>query len=131
MIPEITLRRAVTQTSTWPMVLQAPRAAGFQVHTYCISRMRMMATIWDTVLALPQLLAAMTRPCSTASRRTEVTANSRSMMRMTHTVEARSSFTRQIRADMTRILSAKGSMSLPKLVTKWSRRAILPSKWSV
>ena len=35
------------------------------------------------------------------------------------------------RALMTKSLSARGSISLPKLVIRLSRRAILPSRWSV
>ena len=117
--------------STWPATVMAGRAAGTKAPMYCISKMAMMATIWETVFSLPQLLAAITRPCSTASRRMEVMANSRIIISSTHTVEARSSFTKQIRALITRILSARGSISLPKLVMRLSRRAIFPSRWSV
>ena len=117
--------------STWPMAVAGTRNSGKKVARYWKKRMAMMATIWETVFALPQLLAAMTLPCSTASRRMEVMANSRIMISSTHTVEARSSFTMQISADITRILSARGSISLPKLVIRLSRRAIFPSRWSV
>src|SRR3954454_18628906 len=89
-----------------------------------------MAT-WATVLSLPQMLAGMTSPCSIASWRRPVTANSRAMMTIATQAETRLSDTSDTSAAVTRSLSASGSISLPKVETLFWRRAIQPSSASV
>ena len=85
---------------------------------YCVNSTMQIATICDTVFALPQLFAGITLPCSTAIRRMDVTANSRTIIRSTNTVFVMPFATKQTSADITMILSAKGSISLPKFVMR-------------
>ena len=76
-----------------------------------------MATICATVFALPYQLAAMTTPWLAATMRMPDTMNSRvRMTSATHEGSTPSSMSAS-RAAATRILSAKGSMNLPKFVT--------------
>ena len=90
-----------------------------------------MAMIWHTVLTLPHMFAAITVPFEAATRRTEVTVNSRKMMIISGTALQSPNLTKQTSADITSILSARGSANLPKSVIRLSLRAILPSKASV
>ena len=77
MIPDTTVKKVAMTRSTWPATVMAGRAAGTKVPMYCIRKMAMMATIWETVFRLHQLLAALTRFCSHAKRRKEVKAHYR------------------------------------------------------
>ena len=72
---------------------------------------------WKTVLILPQMLAGMTSPCSIASWRSPVTANSRAMITIATQALRRPSWTRLTSAAVTSSLSASGSISLPNVVT--------------
>ena len=76
-----------------------------------------MQTMVEAVFTLPDLAAAMTRPCSTATRRRPVTASSRAMTMKKAQAAIQPAWTNQAMADMTRSLSARGSMNLPKSVT--------------
>jgi len=79
--------------------------------------------IWKTVFALPYQLAAMTTPSEAASMRRPDTMNSRvRMMSATHEGKIWSSHNARSAA-ATRILSASGSMNLPKFVTSPLLRA--------
>ena len=73
----------------------------------------------------------MTSPCSIASWRRPVTANSRAMITIATHALTRSSETRLTSAAVTSSLSASGSISLPNVVTLFWRRAIQPSRASV
>src|SRR5690554_6248176 len=90
-----------------------------------------MATIWVMVLILPHQLAAMTMPSEAAKTRRPVTANSLAMMMMATHEEISPVSTRQIKAEQTNSLSAKGSMNLPKVVISLYFRAMWPSSMSV
>ena len=82
-----------------------------------------MAMIWVTVLALPYQLAAMTVPLLAATMRMPETMNSRvRMMSAGHDGSTPSSIS-DSSAAATRILSASGSMNLPKSVTSPLLRA--------
>ena len=99
---------------------------------YALRIITIIATIWLTVLALPQMFAAITFPVpEEATRRMEVTANSRKTIKITNQGETIPVATKQTSALITRILSASGSINLPKFVIKLSLLAILPSRWSV
>ena len=82
-----------------------------------------MATIWNTVLALPYQLAAITAPSLAATMRTPETMNSRARMTSTTQLGSDPSSTSARSAAATRILSASGSMNLPKSVTSPRLRA--------
>ncbi len=84
---------------------------------------RMMAIICETVLALPHQLAAMTSPLLAATMRTPDTMNSRASMTSTGHDGSTASSTRASSAAATSILSASGSMNLPKSVTSPRLRA--------
>ena len=75
-----------------------------------------MPTMVQAVFTLPDLAAAMTRPCSTATSRRPVTASSRAMTTKKAQAGIQATSTNQAMADITRSLSAKGSMNLPKSV---------------
>ena len=90
-----------------------------------------MAMIWNTVLALPYQLAAMTVPLLAATMRMPETMNSRARMMSTGQPGSTASSTKAMSAAVTRILSARGSMNFPKFVTRFLARAILPSSISV
>ena len=66
----------------------------------------------------------MTSPCSIASWRRPVTANSRAMITIATHACRRSSETSETSAEVTSSLSASGSISLPNVVTSLLRRAI-------
>ena len=89
---------------------------------------RMMHIIWLTVFDFPHMLAAMTIPWSEATRRKPLMMNSRAMMMMTIHAGSCLSCTMQIRAEQTRSLSARGSMNLPKFVTRLYFLAMWPSR---
>src|SRR5256714_739199 len=84
-----------------------------------------------TVLTLPSVRAGVTTPCWLAVIRSIVTANSRAMITIATHAAKRPSETRVSRAPMTSSLSASGSISLPKVVIDWRRRASQPSTASV
>ena len=90
-----------------------------------------MAMIWNTVLALPYQLAAMTVPLLAATMRMPETMNSRARMMSTGQPGSTASSTRAMSAAVTRILSARGSMNFPKSVTSPRLRARYPSIQSV
>src|SRR5258706_392518 len=66
-----------------------------------------------------------------ARRRSPVIANSRATMITTIQAGIQFSPTKAMNAEQTMILSAKGSMRMPKLVIKFRRRAIWPSRKSL
>ena len=82
-----------------------------------------MAIIWNTVLNLPYQLAEMTVPLLAATMRTPETMNSRATMMSATQLGSDPSSINAKRAAMTRILSASGSMNLPKSVTSPRLRA--------
>ena len=82
-----------------------------------------MATICATVLALPYQLAAMTTPWLAATMRMPETMNSRARMTITTHEGSTESSTSASSAAATSILSASGSMNLPKVVTSPRLRA--------
>ena len=84
---------------------------------------RMMPTMVEAVFTLPDLPAAMTRPCSTATRRRPVTANSRARTMKKAQPGIQPTSTNQAMAEITRSLSARGSMNLPKSVIRLYLRA--------
>ena len=77
---------------------------------------RQMHTMVEAVFTLPDLPAAMTRPCSTAMSRRPVTASSRAMTTKKAQAGIQPTSTNQAMADITSSLSARGSMNLPKSV---------------
>ena len=87
------------------------------------SSIRQMPTMVEKVFTLPDQAAAITRPLSTAMRRRPLTANSRTTTMSSAQAGIRPTSTNHSMADITSILSASGSMNLPKSVTMWSRRA--------
>ena len=91
----------------------------------------MTAAICSTVLTLPDRPAAMTRPCSTATRRRPLTTNSRATNTTHIHADMRSRSTMTMNAVTVSSLSAMGSMNLPKLVTRPRLRAMRPSNRSV
>ena len=82
-----------------------------------------IAMICVTVFALPYQLAAMTTPLSAATMRMPDTMNSRAKMMSTGQEGRTLSSTSARSAAQTRILSASGSMNLPKFVTSPRLRA--------
>src|SRR3954447_16169349 len=86
---------------------------------------------WKTVFSFPHRLAGMTSPCSIASWRRPVTANSRAMITIATQADTRLSETSDTSAAVTSSLSASGSISLPNVETLFWRRAIQPSRASV
>ena len=104
---------------------------GSVITTLSLTMNSTMATICATVFALPYQLAAMTTPWLAATMRMPDTMNSRvRMTSATHEGSTPSSMSAS-RAAATRILSAKGSMNLPKFVTSPRLRARYPSRPSV
>ena len=90
----------------------------------------MSANVWVRVLALPPLLAAM-MPYLAMAARTQVMPHSRSRI---STVKNHGSSPRMLsetKAAPVSALSATGSHSLPKSVTRLYFRAMLPSATSV
>ena len=92
---------------------------------------RITMNIWQTVLILPQKFAAMTICFSAATKRKPLIINSLEIMAMTIHAGIRFNSTRQIKAEQTRSLSARGSINFPKSVTRLYFLAILPSNISV
>jgi len=80
--------------------------------------------ICAVVLSLPHTLAPITCPCSTASRRSPVTANSRAMITIATHADSRSRETSATSAAVISSLSASGSISLPNAVSALRRRAM-------
>lgn len=96
------------------------------------SNSKMIPIICENVLIFPGHAAAKTWPSfSTMINRNPVTASSRQTIIATTQAGALPISTSNTNAVMTIILSANGSANLPKLVTRWLRRAIWPSKKSV
>lgn len=98
---------------------------------HCTNKITIIAVSWVAVLARPQLFAAIIFPVFTASKRIDVTKNSRSKIIITGTEPIKFSSTKQISVDITNILSANGSKNLPKFVICPHFLASFPSKWSV
>ena len=73
--------------------------------------------IVTVVLTLPDQAAAMTRCCSTATRRRSLTPNSRNSTMATAQPGMLPFSTKKTMAASTSILSARGSINLPKSVT--------------
>lgn len=93
---------------------------------------KIIAINWVVVLIFPGILAANTVPfCSTNSKRRPVTESSRQIIIEVTQAGTTPFPVRTIKAVITNNLSANGSVNLPKFVTKWSRRAIRPSRLSV
>ena len=90
-----------------------------------------MRIICSTVFTLPLIPAAMTMPRSAAISRSAATTNSRATKMMHASTESSRIHVKRMNAVCVRILSAMGSMNLPKLVTRPRRLAICPSKRSV
>ena len=80
------------------------------------SSMRTMHTMVEAVLTFPDQPAAMTRPLSAATIRRPDTPNSRTMTMSRAQAGIRPTSTNHSMAAVTRHLSAKGSMNLPKSV---------------
>ena len=78
------------------------------------NRIRQMHTMVLAVLILPDQAAAMTRPFSTAISRMPDTANSRTSTTARIHASMSPCSTKQHSAAITRHLSARGSMNLPK-----------------
>ena len=68
-------------------------------------------------MTFPNVLAAITTPAWVAPRRSTVTASSRAMMTIATHAGSRPRETSESSAAMISSLSARGSMSLPKVVT--------------
>ncbi len=83
---------------------------------------------WDTVLCFPSLAAAITIPPAAHNSLIPVINNSRLKIIIIIQAGISLSSTKARNAASTRILSAMGSMSLPKLVIKFLFLAIRPSK---
>ena len=94
-------------------------------------RVAKMVVIWDTVLCLPSRSAAKTTFLEAASRRSPVIASSRPTITATIQASICLSSMKAMKAEQVRILSAKGSISVPKAVINLRSRAIFPSKKSV
>ena len=90
-----------------------------------------VALIWNTVLSLPSIAAAITLPPPAATSRKPEIMNSRASITMHTQAGMRSDATSTTMALMTSSLSAIGSANLPKLVTRCRARAIFPSSVSV
>ena len=104
--PEQTVVRRINSPQTVSKVWFSEKAS-----------MAIMPTIVTVVLILPDQTAAMTRPRSTAIRRRPETANSRNnTIATSHPGICPTSMNQHI-AESTRILSASGSINLPKSVT--------------
>ena len=88
-------------------------------------------TMVEAVFTLPDQPAAMTRPLSLATIRRPLTANSRSSTTSRAQPAICPISTNQTMAAVTSILSARGSMNLPKSVMRFRFRAIFPSNMSV
>ena len=88
-------------------------------------------TICDTVFDLPHIDAAITTFSDAATRRTADIINSLAIIIITAIAGSLSISIRQIIAVHTSNLSARGSISLPKLVIRLYFLAILPSNKSV
>lgn len=82
------------------------------------------------VFHLPRLSAAMISPLSAAIWRSPVTRNSRPMITQVIQVGQRPLLVKKTKAEATRILSARGSSSLPSDVTRSIFRARYPSSQS-
>lgn len=82
------------------------------------------------VLILPQVFAEIMMPCFAAMTRNPIMANSLAKMTNTGNSEMACMDTRG-RKTRIKILSAKGSMILPKSLTMFKRRASQPSSQSV
>ena len=80
---------------------------------------KQIQTMVEAVFTFPDLPAAMTSPCSTATRRNPVTASSRAITIKNAHAGIQPTSTNQTIADITKSLSARGSINLPKSVT-WS-----------
>ena len=75
------------------------------------------AAIWKQVLTLPPLEAGITTPLAAATKRNPVTINSLVMMTITIQAGSLPSSIRASIAAITKTLSAKESMKMPKVVT--------------
>ena len=84
----------------------------------------MIAATCRIVFTLPSQLAWITTPCSAATIRSPVTANSRAMITIAIHAASRSSETSAISEAATSSLSAIGSMSLPNVVIALRCRAM-------
>ena len=93
--------------------------------------MAMTIIIWNVVLNLPHQLAAMTTPFSAATSLKPLIMNSLAIMITTIHDGILPRSIRQIMALHTSSLSAKGSINLPKFVTRLYFLAIFPSSISV
>ncbi len=91
-------------------------------------RKYVIVIICHAVLCLPSFSAGRTWPFVLAKSRSPVIKNSRLMMMITTHASTNPSGIRQIKADAVRILSASGSINLPKSVTRLRLRAISPSR---
>ena len=97
----------------------------------CKNMIMHMATIVKAVFNLPQIPAATTIPSLATTSLSPVTINSLASIITTATGSIQRSKVKLISATMTSSLSASGSRNLPKFVTKFCSRAILPSSISV
>ncbi len=84
----------------------------------------MIATTCSIVFTFPSQLAWITTPCSAATSRNPVTANSRAMITIAIQAASRSSDTRAISDAAISNLSAIGSINLPKVVIAFRCRAM-------
>jgi len=89
------------------------------------------ALICVTVFVLPRGAAAITRPWLAATERRMVMISSREKMTTTTHAATRPSWTRTMRTERTKSLSASGSRNLPRSLTRPPRRASSPSRVSV
>ena len=90
-----------------------------------------IAKICKIVFSFPREFAAITLPFELAINLIDVTKNSLDKMIITITTSISFKFKRQSKADITNILSARGSINFPKLVTKLYFLATFPSIASV
>lgn len=90
-----------------------------------------IAKICDIVFSFPREFAAITLPFELAINLSDVTKNSLDKITITITTSINFKLKRQSKADITSILSARGSMNFPKFVTKLYFLAIFPSIASV
>ena len=84
----------------------------------------MIAATWRIVFTFPIQLAWITTPCSAATIRRPVTANSRAMITIAIHAASRSSETSAISEAAISSLSAIGSISFPNVVMAPRERAI-------
>ncbi len=101
------------------------------IGTVVTASMRMIHTMVEAVLTLPDHAAAMTSPRSAAIIRRADTANSLASTTSSIHAAIRPHSTNTHIAAVTSILSAMGSTNFPKSVTMLQRRAICPSRKSL